>query len=280
MKTGKQLFDVYNSQGPNPWKTFDGRDVPQWEHTSDQVRAKWDAVARAQRDESLDVLQFMLKFGQVPLRTDGNESFEFTTPHHITERKAIERFKFMKEELEEFYEAAQSQNLAEMADALIDLVYVAKGTAHLMNLPWDDLWDDVHRANMAKVRGVGKRGNLVDCVKPEGWVGPRTEFILEEAGYNYNNSKLARSIQWDDPEYSNGGFDVEHALKVELHNAANHIRATLESLASEAKQVASEEKYREQVALNQERSLTLSERQAIALERISSALERFERKGR
>lgn len=195
-KTAKELFNIYNGTGPNPWKTFDFRDVPKFEATSDQVRAKWEAVAAAQNDESIDVLQFMLKFGQVPLRKDGSE---FTAPHHITTRKLLERFAFLTEELEEFYDAIDAQNLADMADALVDLVYVAKGTAHLMNLPWDELWSDVHRANMAKVRGVGPRGNLVDCIKPEGWIGPRTEFFLGQAGYH---SERIGGEAWDDPEHS------------------------------------------------------------------------------
>ena len=37
-------------------------------------------------------------------------------------------------------------------DALIDLTYVAMGTAYMMGLPWQDLWDEVQRANMSKVR--------------------------------------------------------------------------------------------------------------------------------
>lgn len=41
----KELFNAYNEQGPNPWKTFDGRDVPKWDELNDQVRAKWIAVA-------------------------------------------------------------------------------------------------------------------------------------------------------------------------------------------------------------------------------------------
>jgi predicted HAD superfamily Cof-like phosphohydrolase len=53
----------------------------------------------------------------------------------------------------------------------------------MMGLPWDELWDDVHRANMAKERGVGKRGHAVDCVKPVGWTPPKTEKILQQAGY-------------------------------------------------------------------------------------------------
>lgn len=40
----KSAFEAYNAQGPNPNKTFDGRDVPPWEQTSDQVRGKWKAA--------------------------------------------------------------------------------------------------------------------------------------------------------------------------------------------------------------------------------------------
>lgn len=43
----KKMFDAYNEQGPNPWKTWDGKDVPRWNDLSDQVRAKWTAAARA-----------------------------------------------------------------------------------------------------------------------------------------------------------------------------------------------------------------------------------------
>jgi hypothetical protein len=41
----EQLFNAYNEQGPNPWKTFDGRDVPRWPDLTDQVREKWKAAA-------------------------------------------------------------------------------------------------------------------------------------------------------------------------------------------------------------------------------------------
>lgn len=43
----KAMFDAYNEQSPNPWKTFDGRDVPRWEQLGEQVRLKWVAAANA-----------------------------------------------------------------------------------------------------------------------------------------------------------------------------------------------------------------------------------------
>lgn len=45
----EQLFNTYNAQGPNPWKTFDGREVPRWEQCGAQVQGKWIAVALAAR---------------------------------------------------------------------------------------------------------------------------------------------------------------------------------------------------------------------------------------
>lgn len=47
----KKMFDAYNEQGPNPWKTFDGRDVPRWEQLGGQVVSKWIAAAEAAMNE-------------------------------------------------------------------------------------------------------------------------------------------------------------------------------------------------------------------------------------
>lgn len=105
------------------------------------------------------------------------------------------RIKFMQEELDEFIEGHDEGNLAKMADALIDLVYVAMGTAHLLGLPWQELWNDVQRANLAKVRASSdgsdsKRLSAFDVIKPEGWVPPHTEAILEAYGFDLGNERL------------------------------------------------------------------------------------------
>jgi predicted HAD superfamily Cof-like phosphohydrolase len=144
---------------------------------------------------------------------DFHQKFEllcFDNPARLTKRKLVERIEFMQEELNEFiegcglvtmensdspgipvlsYEDDGEQDLAKQADALVDLVYVALGTASMMGLPWDWLWDDVQRANMAKVRGMTKRGHAVDVTKPPGWQGPQTERILELAGYQQDSEE-------------------------------------------------------------------------------------------
>lgn len=119
----------------------------------------------------LDVREFSEKFGLLV-------NYQ---PTELAQQKLRERIEFMQEELNEFIVGVATQDLVEQADALVDLVYVALGTANMLGLPWQELWDDVHHANMQKVRGIGKRGYLIDCIKPLGWSGPKTSEILERA---------------------------------------------------------------------------------------------------
>src|SRR3546814_4005978 len=90
---------------------------------------------RGRSKEYQDVREFHQKF----------ELLCFSEPGHLTQRKLKERIEFMQEELDEFIEAAGFnptydasggrdglnnhgvQNLAQQADALVDLVYVALG---------------------------------------------------------------------------------------------------------------------------------------------------------
>ena len=47
-----------------------------------------------------------------------------------------------------------------------------------------ELFDDVHRANMSKVRAErnsdSKRGSTFDIIKPAGWIGPQTEHLVNK----------------------------------------------------------------------------------------------------
>jgi predicted HAD superfamily Cof-like phosphohydrolase len=94
------------------------------------------------------------------------------------------RYEFLKEELTELFEAHSCGDLPGFLDALVDLVYVACGTAHLSGLPFDAAWDEVQRANLTKVRAtsandpLSKRGHALDVVKPPGWVAPDIEGVL------------------------------------------------------------------------------------------------------
>lgn len=90
------------------------------------------------------------------------------------------RVMMMREEVDEFSKAVDDLDMAELADALVDLVYYAKGTAVILNLPWSDLFTIVHEANMKKVSGQTKRGLAEDAAKPEGWQPPNVRKVLED----------------------------------------------------------------------------------------------------
>ena len=127
-----------------------------------------------------DVGKFHAKF-ELPHRDPARP------PTILSDDVALYRAAFLLEEALEFMRAHQRNDMVEAADALVDLVYVALGTAHLMNLPWDRLWDEVQRANMLKERGATvKRGHALDVRKPPGWQPPNIATILLEAARRGN----------------------------------------------------------------------------------------------
>ena len=95
-----------------------------------------------------------------------------SAPTLVSEEYVLARANFLSEEVHEFVDAAMQGDMVGAADALVDMVYVAVGTALSMGIPLDKVWDVVHAANMKKVKGMTKRGIANDAVKPEGWVGP------------------------------------------------------------------------------------------------------------
>lgn len=134
-------------------------------------------------------------------------------PTMVTKRKLLERAECLQEELDEFKKAIESQDFAEQADALIDLVYFAKGTAVIMGLPWEELWDDVQRANISKVRGVTKRGHAFDVCKPEGWQKPDGEAILTKNGFNKSLFMIGNEVSEE--------LCTDDEQRVELHNVSS-----------------------------------------------------------
>ncbi len=92
------------------------------------------------------------------------------------------RVQMMIEELRELVQAHQAGNLADQADALVDLAYFVFGTAVMMGLPWEELFTEVHTANMGKILvespEESKRLNKLDVKKPAGWQPPNLARIL------------------------------------------------------------------------------------------------------
>jgi len=76
---------------------------------------------------------------------------------------------------EETLEMLEANDFNEQADAILDLIYFAIGRLYEMGIPADKaekFFNNVHEANMNKLRGKTKRGSEDDAAKPEGWIPP------------------------------------------------------------------------------------------------------------
>jgi len=93
------------------------------------------------------------------------------------------RTSFLMEELAEYTQAITKKDSAAALDALVDIVYIALGTAWLFNLPFEKAWKEVQTANMKKVRAKSKskkRGTAFDVIKPKGWRPPDIDQVIYE----------------------------------------------------------------------------------------------------
>lgn len=71
----------------------------------------------------------------------------------LGEAKNTLRFNLMKEENEEYFEAAQNNDLVEVADALGDMLYILCGTIieHGMQHKIEEVFNEIQRSNMSKL---------------------------------------------------------------------------------------------------------------------------------
>ena len=76
----------------------------------------------------------------------------------LGESKNVLRFNLMKEENEEYLEAAQNNDLIEIADALGDMLYILCGTIieHGLQHKIEAVFDEIQRSNMSKLNHDGK----------------------------------------------------------------------------------------------------------------------------
>lgn len=113
-----------------------------------------------------DISDFHIKFGNA---YSGK-------PRQLPDDLLNFRIQFLEEELTEYRHAAIIDDLEGQLDALVDLVYVAIGTAYLQGFNFQEAWKRVHEANMRKVRATSasesKRNSSFDVVKPVGWEAP------------------------------------------------------------------------------------------------------------
>jgi predicted HAD superfamily Cof-like phosphohydrolase len=99
--------------------------------------------------------------------------------HHIKQL----RFELMKEENEEYLEAARRGDLVEVADALGDMLYILCGTilAHGMHHKIEEVFVEIQKSNMSKLGADGKPIYREDgkVLKGENYFKPDIAKIIE-----------------------------------------------------------------------------------------------------
>ncbi len=100
----------------------------------------------------------------------------------LGEAKNLLRYKLMREENEEYLEAANNNDLVEVADALGDMLYILCGTIieHGFQYKIEEVFDEIQRSNMSKLGADGKPIYREDgkVLKGPNYFQPKIEEIL------------------------------------------------------------------------------------------------------
>ena len=92
------------------------------------------------------VKKFMVTFGQ---EVKSKPSFSSEKINEL-------RFNLIREELDEFKQALDNNDLLEAADALTDILYVTYGAGHAFGVNLDKCFEEVQNSNMSKLSEDGK----------------------------------------------------------------------------------------------------------------------------
>lgn len=117
------------------------------------------------------VAEFNEKFG---LGYDG--------PPRMMPRKVLkDDVMHLSEEFDELLKSIEregEENKEDFFDALLDIVYKAKGMAYKCGFDWDEGFERVHEKNMEKVFDPNAEGYKSGIVKPEGWEAPNLKELV------------------------------------------------------------------------------------------------------
>jgi len=98
--------------------------------------------------------------------------------------KNLLRFNLMDEENKEYLEAANSNDMIEVADALGDMLYILCGTIleHGMQYKIEEVFEEIQRSNMSKLGADGKPIYREDgkVLKGPNYFKPNIQEILDK----------------------------------------------------------------------------------------------------
>lgn len=102
----------------------------------------------------------------------------------LGKEKNLLRYKLMREENEEYLEAANDNDLVEVADALGDMLYILCGTIieHGMQYKIEEVFEEIQRSNMSKLGADGQPIYREDgkVLKGPNYFKPDIETILKK----------------------------------------------------------------------------------------------------
>ena len=117
-----------------------------------------------------------------------HESFGISNNHspttEVSKNEMLLRYNLMKEENEEYLQAAREGDMVEVADALGDMLYILCGTIlkHGMQHKIHEVFEEIQRSNMSK---LDKDGNPIyredgKVLKSDQYFKPNIKEILED----------------------------------------------------------------------------------------------------
>ena len=117
-----------------------------------------------------------------------HESFglgiEHTPTANLDIKKNLLRYELMREENEEYLEAANNNDMVEVADALGDMLYILCGTIieHGMQHKIEEVFNEIQRSNMSKLGADGKPIYRADgkVLKGPNYFKPNIKEILQK----------------------------------------------------------------------------------------------------
>lgn len=90
--------------------------------------------------------------------------------------------KLITEEFSELLKAYEERDIVEIADACADLKWVIEGLEITLDLPQQEVWDEVSRSNLSKIGPTGKVQKRADgkVMKPDTYSPPDIKSILQK----------------------------------------------------------------------------------------------------
>lgn len=130
-----------------------------------------------------DVLKFMVACGQASV-ADQEAAISnplSAAPRHADRSVMDLRRNLLLEEVQEYVDADNENDVVSLVDGLIDIVYIVQGTLVELGVDFQACWDEVHASNMTKVdpeTGKVRKREDGKILKPPSYRRPDLKSII------------------------------------------------------------------------------------------------------